>query len=183
VTAAAPSLDRGDLGSPGRNRWLAETARGVAGPLICAAMLIGLLSAWVATSGAGTLTRVRLEVTLAAVPMRAFTPKAADANREASTYLTIRNLGGTPDELIAVRSPLAKHVTFFTRDGLGAEGTAVSALTVPAHGTLTLSPLTYDVVLEDPAPFEDRGSVPLTLIFRDAGQITIDAPVTAPDTP
>ena len=155
----------------------------MAGPLICAAVLIGLLSAWVATSGAGTLTRVRLEVTLAAVPMRAFTPKAADAIHEADTYLTIRNLSGTPDELIAVRSPLATHITLSTRDGLGAAGKAVSALTVPGHGTLTLSPLTDDVVLENPAPFEDRGSVPLTLVFRDAGQITIDAPVTAPDTP
>jgi copper(I)-binding protein len=155
----------------------------VAGPLICAVVLIGLLSAWVATSGAGTLTRVRLEVTLAAVPMRAFTPKAADTIHEATTYLTIRNLSGTPDELIAVRSPLATHITLSARDGLAATGEAVSALTVPGHGTLTLSPLTDDVVLEDPAPFEDRGSVPLTLVFRDAGQITIDAPVTAPDTP
>ena len=74
-----PSTEQGDRRPPGGNRWLAEQARAVAGPLICAAVLISLLSGWVATSGAGTLTRVRLEVTLAAVPMRAFTPKAADA--------------------------------------------------------------------------------------------------------
>jgi copper(I)-binding protein len=183
VIAAAPPAKHGDRRSPGGHRWLAETARAVAGPLVCAAVLIGLLSAWVATSGAGTLTRVRLEVTLAAVPMRAFTPKAADAIHEADTYLTIRNLSGTPDELIAVRSPLATNITLSTRDGLGAAVTAVSALTVPAHGTLTLSPLTDDVVLDNPAPFEDQGSVPLTLVFRDAGEITIEAPVTAPDTP
>jgi copper(I)-binding protein len=59
----------------------------------------------------------------------------------------------------------------------------VGTLTVPGDGTLTLSPLTDDVVLENPARFEDRGSVPLTLVFRDAGQITINAPVTAPNTP
>ena len=132
----------------------------MAGPLICTVVLIGLLSAWVATSGAGTLTRVRLEVTLAAVPMRAFTPKSADAIRDAGTYLTIRNLSDSPDELIAVRSPLSEHVTLYTRDGLAATGKAVSALTVPGHGTLTLSPLTDDVVLEDPAPFEGRGIRP-----------------------
>jgi copper(I)-binding protein len=182
VIAAAPAT-HDDRRSPDGYRWLAESARTVAGPLICAAVLIGLLSAWVATSGAGTLTRVRLEVTLAAVPMRAFTPKAADAIHEADTYLTIRNLSATPDELIAVRSPLATHITLSTRNGLGAAGTAVSGLTVPGHGTLTLSPLTEDVVLENPAPFEDRQSVTLTLVFRHAGQITIDAPVTAPDTP
>jgi copper(I)-binding protein len=183
VTAAASFPHHGDRGSPGGNRWLAEQARAVAGPLICAVVLIGLLSAWVAASGAGTLTRVRLEVTLAAVPMRAFTPKAADAIHEAGIYLTIRNLSATPDELIAVRSPVATHITLSTRDGLGAAVTAVSALTIHGHGTLTLSPLTDDVVLENPAPFEDRGSVPLTLVFRDAGQITIDAPITAPGTP
>jgi copper(I)-binding protein len=183
VTAATSQPNRGDRRLPDGNRWLADLARAVAGPLICAVVLIGLLSAWVATSGAGTLTRVRLEVTLAAVPMRAFTPKAADAIRDADTYLTIRNLSDSPDELIAVRSPLAGHVSLFARDGLAATGKAVSALAIPGHGTLTLSPLTDDAVLENPAPFEDRGSVPLTLVFRDAGQITIDAPVTAPDTP
>ena len=183
MTATLPSPNRVDSGAPGGNRWLAEQARSVAGPLICAAVVIGLLTAWVATSGAGTLTRVRLEVTLAAVPMRAFTPKAADAIHDAGTYLTIRNLSGTPDELIAVRSPLAGHIVLSTSVGLDGARKPVSALTVPAHGTLTLSPLTDDVVLEDPTPFEDHGSVPLTLVFRDAGQITINAPVTAPDTP
>jgi copper(I)-binding protein len=183
VITATPPTNNSDRRPTGGRRWLAELARAVAGPLICAAVLIGLLSAWVATSGGGTITRVRLRVTLAAVPMRAFTPKAADAIHEADTYLTIRNLSGTPDQLVAVRSPLAAHITLSTRNGLGGAGTAVSALTVPGHGTLTLSPLTDDVVLENPLPFENRESVPLTLVFRDAGQITVDAPVTAPDTP
>ncbi len=57
--------------------WLSDLARSAAGPVICAAALTGLLSAWVAAGGAGTLTRVRLEVTVAAVPMRAFSPRAA----------------------------------------------------------------------------------------------------------
>jgi copper(I)-binding protein len=184
VTAVAPSPQRGDAAiSPGGRRGLVELARAAAGPLICAAVLIALLSAWVASSGAGALTRVRLRVTLAAVPMRAFTPAAADAIHQAGTYLTIRNLSGTPEALIAVRSPLAGHVTLATRAGLDGPRKAVSSLTVPGHGTLVLSPLTDDAVLENPARFEDLGSVPLTLVFRDAGQITIDAPVTAPNTP
>lgn len=58
--------------------------------------------------------------------------------------------------------------------------TAVSALTVPAHGTLTLSPVADDVVLQDPAPFESQAEVPLTLVFRHVGQVTIAAPVTLP---
>jgi hypothetical protein len=32
-------------------------------------------------------------------------------------------------------------------------------------------------------PFEPDGDVPLILVFRHAGQITLDAPVTPPGTP
>ena len=151
--------------------------------MICAAVLTGLLSAWVITGGAGTLTRVRLQVSVAAVPMRAFTPQAAAAIGAATTFLTIRNLSGTRDELIAVRSPLARHVELTARSGPGAPRTAVSGIAIPAHGTLTLTPFGDDVVLQDPAPFETRQSVPLTVTFRHAGTVTILAAVTAPGTP
>jgi copper(I)-binding protein len=32
-------------------------------------------------------------------------------------------------------------------------------------------------------PFENSRDVPLTLVFRRAGEVTIEAPVTAPGTP
>ena len=146
-------------------------------------MLIGLLSAWAAASGAGTLTRVRIEVTLAAVPMRAFTFQGGGRHPHG---------GHIPDDQQPQRYPgradrraqphrRARHARPERRPG-GAR-TQVGGLLIPAHGTLTLSPLTDDAVLENPAPFEDRATVPLTLVFRDAGVITIDAPVTAPGTP
>jgi copper(I)-binding protein len=174
---ASPAPARG-----GRGR-LAELARAAAGPVACAVVLIGLLSAWVAAGGAGTLTKVRMQVTLAAVPMRAFTPRAAAAAGAAHAYLTIRNLAGTPDELLAVRSPLSTRVVLTEKLDPGARPSIVNGLVIPAHATVTLSPLGEDVVLENPVPFEDRQSVPLTLVFRYAGQVTIDAPVTAPGTP
>ena len=107
----------------------------------------------------------------------------ADAVATAGTFVTIENLGGTPEELVAARSPIARNVQLIVRDGLGGRQTVVSELTVPAHGTLTLSPVTDDVVLQDPVPFEGSRAVPLTLVFRNAGQITVDAPVTVPGTP
>jgi len=162
---------------------LADLARSAAGPVICAIAVTGLLSAWAATGGAGTLTRVRLEVVMAAVPMRAFTPQAAASIGAARTYLAIRNLAGTPDELIAVRSPIARQVILVRRNSPASAPVTVHALTIPASGILTLSPLTDDVVLEDPGPFEASARVPLTLVFRHAGQITIEAPVTGPGTP
>lgn len=180
TAAAAGAAPRREGAGPGR---LTELARAAAGPVISAAVLTGLLAGWVAAGGAGTITRVRIQVTAAAVPMRAFTPQAAAAVGAAHIYLAIRNLGGTPDELIAVRSPVARHVVLTRRSGPAGPSVTVGSLPVPAGGTVALSPLTSDVVLLDPVPFESRRDVPLTLVFRHAGQVTIQAPVTAPGTP
>jgi copper(I)-binding protein len=158
-------------------------ARAAIGPVICAIVVTGLLSAWVAAGGAATLSRVSLQVTLAAVPMRAFTPRADASVGAATTFLTIRNLSGTADELVAVRSPITRHVVLTESAGPAAPRIAFAGLAIPAHGTLSLSPFGADVVLRDPAPFETRGTVPLTLTFRHAGTVTIDATVTAPGTP
>ena len=160
----------------------AQLVTAVAGPVICAAAVVGLLATWTLSGGAGTLTRVRLQVTLAAVPMRGFTTRAADAVSTAEVYLDIRNLSTVPDELIAARTPIAAHVVLM---GLSPGGwqTQVASLTVPAGGTLSLSPVAASLLLEHPVPFESRHTVPLTLVFRHAGQVTVDAPVTAPGTP
>jgi copper(I)-binding protein len=163
--------------------WLGDAARAGAAPAACAAVLIGLLSAWVATGGAGTVTPVRIQISLAAVPMRGFTSAAAAAAKTAGTYLTIRNRSGTPDELISVRSPVARRIELRRRTSPADAGTVVPALAIPAHASVTLSPFGNDVVLMDPVPFEADGSIPLTLTFRHAGQVTVNAAVTAPGTP
>jgi copper(I)-binding protein len=175
--APAPARDRAGRG------WPAELARAAAGPVICAVVLIALLSAWVASRGAGTLTPVRLKITLAAVPQRAYTVKAADATRVAYTFLYIRNLTSTPDELLAVRTPVASRVLLTERTGPAGRQVAVHGLAIPGNGTLTLSPLAADAILEDPSPYEATRDVPLTLVFRNAGTVTIQAPVTPPGTP
>ena len=158
-----------------------DLMRSAAVPLICVIVLTGLLSAWVISGGAGTLTRIRLQITQAAVPMRGFTPGTAAG--AALTYLTIRNLTGTPDELIAVASPIASRTVLTVRAGPAAARTVVRDLVIPAYGTLALSPFGDDVVLRDPVPYETLGTVPLTLTFRNSGSVTIDAAVTAPGTP
>ena len=159
-----------------------DLLRAVAGPVICAVVVTGLLAAWAGTGGGGTLTRVRLQVTLAAVPMRAFTPQAAASVHAATTFLTITNLSGTPDELVAARSPLARRVVLRQRGG-PAKAAQDGPLVIPAHSTLTLTPFGDDLVLQQPSPYETRAAVPLTLTFRHSGTVTIDAPVTAPGTP
>jgi periplasmic copper chaperone A len=116
-------------------------------------------------------------------PHARFHPQAAAAAGAAHTFLTIRNLGSTPDELIAVRSPIASRVVLARRGGLAGPATVISGLPIQGNGTLTLSPLSDDAVLEDPVPFENSRDVQLTLVFRHAGEVTIEAPVTAPGTP
>jgi copper(I)-binding protein len=160
-----------------------DLLRAVAGPVICAAVVTALLAAWTSAGGAGTLTRVSLQVTQAAVPMRAFTPQAADTIQTAATFLTIQNLSSTPDELIAARSPLARRILLTRRAGPAGPPAQVGALVIPAHGTLTLTPFGDDLVLQQPSPYESLATVPLTLTFRNSGTVTIDAPVTAPGTP
>ena len=165
-----------------RRGRLAGLARPLAAPVACAVVLTGVLSAWVVTGGAGTLTRAPLQVTLAALPMRASTPSMASLIATAPTFLTIRNLRASPDELIAVRSPVARHVTLIRRDATGGPPSVVPGLVIPGGGTLTLDPVADDAVLQDPEPYERTTEVQLTLVFRDAGTITVEAPVTIPGT-
>lgn len=164
---------------------LGELAVAALTPVTCAVLLVGLLSAWVATGGAGTITRVRIQVSLAAIPMRAFTPGAASATGAATTYLVIRNLSDSADELVSAHSPIARHIVLTTRPADDAAGprTVLADLVIPAHATITLSPFGDDVVLMDPAPLHAGQIVPLTLTFRNGGTITVQAAVTQPGTP
>ena len=175
--------------APAESR-LSNLARAVAGPVVCAAVAIALLSAWVAVGGAGTITvnRVRIEVTLAAIPMHSLNPGPAGAPQpNADCYLTIRNVSGSPDVLTAVSSPVARRVILTRRAGAGGQAgrsaRVVAGLAVPAHGVLTLSPSGNDAVLIGGPRLLAGQQVPLTLTFRHAGQVVIEATVTIPGAP
>jgi copper(I)-binding protein len=158
-------------------------ARAAAGPVACAAVLIGLLSAWVATGGAGgTIIPVRIQIAQAAVPMRSY-PGAGIPSGPASTFLTIWNPTGQPDELLSVRSPVARDIVLRRSSGPEDPGSPVAGLVIPARTRVTLTPFGNDVILIDPVRFERNSTVPLTLTFRHAGQVTVTADVTAPGTP
>ncbi len=164
--------------------WLSDLARAAAGPVACAAVLIGLLSVWVVTGGTGNIVPVRIQISQAAVPMRSYPGATAAPSGPAGTFLTIVNPTATADELIAVRSPAATHIVLRRRTGPEDPGTVVAgALTIPAKSSITLTPFGDDVVLRDPVRYESDSTVPLTLTFRHAGTITVSADVTAPGTP
>jgi len=137
----------------------------------------------VASGGAGSVTRIRVQVTLAAVPMRAYLPRQASTIHQAPTYLTIRNLSGRPDELLSASTPIARQVILTGPPAAGGARPTVAGLPIPAHGSITLSPLSDDVVLVDPTPYESDMTVPLALVFRHAGRVQVDAAVSAPGAP
>jgi copper(I)-binding protein len=157
-----------------------ELARAAVAPLACAVVLIALLSGWVLVGGAGTITRIRVEVSLAAIPLQSFSAGAA-AERPTPAYLVIHNLTGSADVLLSARTPVSALVVL-TRHGADLAA-AVSGLPVPAHGTVTLDPFGLDLVLAAPHGLVAGRTVPLTLVFRHAGEVTVQALVTEPGAP
>jgi len=154
----------------GAGRTGRELARAAAAPVLCAAAVIGLLSAWVGIGGAGTIDRVQLEVTFAALPV-----SAAPGGTTTAPYLTIRNFSGRAYELTAASSPDARRVTV-RRRGTG-------GLVIPAHGTVTFSPFGNDIELAGTRPLRVGELVPLTLVFGQAGRVTVESTVTPAGTP
>jgi copper(I)-binding protein len=165
------------------SRALSVLVRPVAVPVACAALLTGLLSAWVATGGGGTLRRLPFKFELAAIS----SPAASAGVPDAATYLVIKNLAG-PDELLSARAPVSRRV-ILARRGTDVRGTrppgsgTLPALAIAARDTTSLSPLGADIVLIDPGALRVGATVPVTLTFRHAGRITVDFTVTAPGTP
>ncbi len=154
-----------------------EIAIAALAPLACAAVLIVLLSSYVVGGGGGTISRVRVEVVSAAVPM----PTASGG--PAVTYLTLDNLSGA-DELLSVTSPAARHIEIVQHNGSAdGPGRLLPRLAIPAHADLSLSPFGSDIVLVGPVTLAYGQMLPLTLTFRNAGRVTVQATVTAPGTP
>jgi copper(I)-binding protein len=198
----ARSTPASGLAAPEQQGRLADLARSAAAPALCAIALIGLLSAYVALSGA-RIARVQVQVTLAALPLSTFggstgqgsivegTTGAGAGTGIVGAYLTIRNLAGSADELTGASTPAARRVILTRHAGVGAAATqgdasggrAVAGLAIAAHSTVTLSPFGSDVVLVGAARLRAGQHVPLTLTFRQAGRVTVEATVTAPGAP
>jgi len=147
-------------------------------PVLSAAALVGLLTIWTVSGGAGTLRRVHVDVTLAAIPL-SFRPGAGNALPAATTYLEIRNLG-SHDDLVGARSPMARGALLVRRGRtpLAARG-RLAKIPLPAGSTLDLSPFGTDLVLIRPRPLHIGEIVPVTLDFQYSGPVRIDLIVTA----
>ena len=164
--------------------WLGDLVRSAAAPAICAVVLIGLLAAWVAVGGGGTVSRVRIEITQAAIPLSSLRGHRL-AGGQTGAYVTIRSLAGHADQLRGASSPAARQVLLTQPGhGLGTRRPRPGVrLAIPAHGVVALSPFGSDLVLLGARDLQIGQQVPVILDFRDAGRITVEAAVTAPGVP
>jgi copper(I)-binding protein len=96
-------------------------------------------------------------------------------------YMLIHNHGSTPDRLTGARSPVAEHVMLHTHeeeDGVMRMRPAEDGLEVPAGGVLLLGRGGNHIMFMGITdPFEDGDTIPLTLIFEQAGEIEVEVPV------
>lgn len=104
----------------------------------------------------------------------------AMAGGNGAAYFLVRNDGDTADRLIAVASPLAMaemHESVMADDGT-MEMNPVDGVDIPAGSTVEFKRgglhIMFMGVAEPPAVGD---TVPLTLTFQNAGEITIDVPV------
>jgi copper(I)-binding protein len=177
VTGPVAGAAETKVAAPPRPGALTALLRGAVAPVTCAVALVALLSAWVASGGDGSITRVTIDVSAATIAMPA-TPGG-----EAVAYLSLENLGSA-QRLVSAMTPDARDTEFVQHDGSAAgPGRLLSTVPIPAHGDLSLSPFQSDIVLVHPAAMTPGEVVPLTLTFSGAGRLTVQATVTPPGTP
>jgi copper(I)-binding protein len=105
------------------------------------------------------------------------TPPRAEVG---AAYVTIENRGGTEDRLVAANSPAAAKVVLHR----SAEESGVATMrplelaAVPAGGRLEMGPGGAHLMLMGlSAPLRAGTTIPLTLVFENAGAITVEIEV------
>jgi copper(I)-binding protein len=143
------------------------------GPAAAALLIAGLAG----TALAGEVTMLG--------PLEIDTPWAratVGAGRPSAAYLTIRNTGEQPDRLVAVETPVAARVDVheMAEEGGTMKMRPAEPLEIPPGGEVRLEPGGLHIMLMQlRAPLVQGGEVPLTLVFEQAGEVTVMAPVGA----
>jgi copper(I)-binding protein len=139
----------------------------------CAAftLVVALLPAFTVTA-AGPTIMVMQPRALASIP----------GTQSTAVYLTLHNVGGTTERLLRVTSPLAAGVDIHSmvlKDGV-MQMRPLDGIDVPAGGMVEFGSGGTHLMLSGLAQPLNAGMVlPLTLYFRQSGQVTIKVPVVA----
>jgi copper(I)-binding protein len=108
--------------------------------------------------------------------------RAANAGGQGGGFLVIRNTGAAPDRLLSATSPAAQRMELHThiREGDVMRMRPVADIPVPANGSATLQPGGLHLMLIGlTQPLAAGQSVPVTLRFERAGEVTIQLAVQA----
>lgn len=98
----------------------------------------------------------------------------------AAGYLTVHNKSAAPERLVGGASPAAERVETHVhiKDGNILRMREVKGYDVPAQGSLELKPGGAHLMLIGvKQPLKEGDSVPVTLRFERAGEITVNFPV------
>lgn len=110
----------------------------------------------------------------------AWTRATPPSARNGGAFMTIHNKGGEPDRLVAARTPVSKVTELHTH--LMEEGMMkmrpVTGIEIPVGGSAELKPGSLHVMMLGlNEPLAEGTSVPVTLVFEKAGEVTIDVMV------
>lgn len=152
-----------------------SAAKAAALPAAVGAAVLALLAVWVLGGGFDTLARERIEVVDARAPMPS-TPGLT------AVYLTITDSGAASDELIGASTPAAHEAMIMGEQQVEGGGVMqrLPAVSIPAHGSVSLGPYTDDIMLQDPGSLHVGESVTLTLTFRTLGTVDVPVRIVAP---
>ena len=92
-------------------------------------------------------------------------------------FLTVRNLGGRDDRLVAVRSSASREVQIHevrSDDGMMRMRELADGLAIPAGASVSLQPGGYHLMFIQPQrPFVGGDVVLATLVFEHAGEVEV----------
>lgn len=141
-----------------------SVARHVFAAMLC---LAAAASAQEAKLGAITVTGAQARAT---VP----------GQKAGGAFLRLQNEGSAADRLIAASSPVSGRVELHTMrlEGDVMRMRQIDAIELPAGGQVELKPGGMHLMLmELKSPLKPGDTVPLTLRFEKAGEVTLDMPV------
>jgi len=106
---------------------------------------------------------------------------ASPMAKTGAAFMLIENIGDAPDRLISVKSPAAKKVELHTHkdmNGVMKMMHVEEGFELGAGETLFLQRGGNHVMFMGlTEPFEQGKTIPLTLVFEQSGEITLDIPV------
>ena len=127
-------------------------------------------------AAAGPVVRLG-DLTISAAFARAMLP----GQPTGGGYFTIANAGNAPDTLIGATSPAAGIVSLHEMQMKGnvmQMRPLPDGIAIPAGGSVSLTPSGLHLMFEKVStPFRQGASIPLTLRFARAGQVTLSLPV------